>query len=705
MRLPTKVGRNKSPVVDGSRPPLFERGVGGDLKETSFRNPPKSPFIRGGLQNAALSFMITALLLGCLCTAALSFVVPVLQCFCPAIGLPLSTCGVAWAAAEGGVSVQAQVEKDSVSVGEPFVLQIRVEGGDIAPGTEQPDVSGLRDFAVEVLGGRNNNSSSITIINGKVNKIESHGYVYSYRLTPRKTGELEIPPIAVPLDEHKSKIVTTQPITIKVGEPEATDDFHLELKFSKTNFYIGEPVVLTVVWYLGKDVESVTFNLPILQDQAFSFLDPKADQEPRKQYFQIPIGGTNILAEKGTGIHNGREYTTFSFRKVLFARKPGSFEAPEATVSCKALVGYSRQQKRRSPLDGFFDDDFFNSARKGVYKTVVARAHPVILTALALPEDGRPPGFSGWVGRFHLGSSANPTEVSVGDPITLTLTVSGSDYLDNVELPLLARDPQLEKDFKIPDEMAAGITRGDVKQFTQTLRPRSAEVKAIPPIKISYFDPDARRYEIAESNPIALTVKPARVLTSADVEGKAGGTAVKKSELENWSQGIAHNYEGPEVLERQAYRVSSIVRSPLWLALTFAPLLSFAALLVYIKVRQRHLADPGRLRSGKASVRFKQRVASIGTEGLRDSRACAALLDAIRNYLGDRLGSAGSAQTFADVAGKLEEKGITVQLAERLRDLFDACERGSYGGLELHKPVDDLVREAIDVVRLLNRAV
>jgi len=56
-----------------------------------------------------------------------------------------------------------------------------------------------------------------------------------------------------------------------VAEPEATDDFHLELKFSKTNFYVGEPVILTVVWYLGKDVESVTLNVPILQDEAFAF--------------------------------------------------------------------------------------------------------------------------------------------------------------------------------------------------------------------------------------------------------------------------------------------------------------------------------------------------------------------------------------------------------------------------------------------------
>ena len=182
-----------------------------------------------------------------------------------------------------------------------------------------------------------------------------------------------------------------------MAEPEATDDFHLELKFSKTSFYVGEPIILSVVWYIGKDVESVTFNLPILQDQAFAFVDPKADQDPRKQYFQIQIGGSNVLAEKGTGVYNGRDYTTLSFRKVLFARQPGSFETPEATVSCKALAGYSRQQKRRSPFDGFFDDDFFNPGRKGFYNTFVARSQPVVLRPWPFPKkENRPASPVGW---------------------------------------------------------------------------------------------------------------------------------------------------------------------------------------------------------------------------------------------------------------------------------------------------------------------
>jgi hypothetical protein len=489
-----------------------------------------------------------------------------------------------------------------------------------------------------------------------------------------------------------------------VTEPEATDDFHLELKFSKTKFYVGEPVILTVVWYLGKDVESVAFNVPILQDEAFAFIDPKIDQDPKRQYFQIQIGGANLLAEKGTGTYNGREYTTLSFRKVLFAKRPGAFETPEATVSCKALVGYSGRQPRRGALDGFFNDDFFNPGRRALYKTCVARSQPVVLTALALPEEGKPANFAGWVGRFHVDASASPTEVSIGDPLTLMVSVSGSEYLDNVDLPALSKDPEIERDFKVPEEMAAAVVRGTVKQFTQTLRPRSAAVKAIPPLKIPYFNPDAGRYEIAQSKPIALTVKDARILTSADVEGKSGDTAIRKSEIENCSQGIAYNYEGPEVLERQVYRVSSVVRTPLWVTVMVVPFLGFVSLLVFIRVRGRQTANPDRLRSRKAFARFRQRVNAMGAEGPRGSDVCAALLDALRAYLGDKLRLNHSALTLADIEEELKKKGVDAGISERLRSLFTACEQGSYGGMGLHKPFEDLARDALDVIRSLDRA-
>lgn len=610
-----------------------------------------------------------------------------------------------WAAeAEGPSSVRAVVEKDSVAVGKPFMLQIRLEGSDIAPGAMPPDTSKLSDFTVDYLGGQDNSSSSITIINGRMSKVESHGYVYSYQLAARKAGKLQIPSIPVPVAGGKTRMVYTDPIGITASAAETSDDFHLDLNFSKMRFYVGEPVVLTVVWSLGRNAESAAFDLPILDDQDFTFVDLKKEQDPGKNYFQIRVGGKTILAEKGVGVKNGREYTTLSFSKALFAKSPGVIETPEARVSCRVLVGYSRPQPGRNPFDNFFGDDFFQGGRTGVYKTFVARSRPEALTILPLPEEGRPADFSGLVGRFHVEASADPVEVNVGDPITLTVSIGGPDYLDNVELPALAKDPEIAKSFKTPDEMAVGVVSKGVKRFTQTLRPMSVDAKAIPPIRLSYFNPDAGRYEIAQSSSIPLTVKPTKILTSADVEGEPGGDAPRRSELEDWSRGIAYNYEGPQLLEREVYRISDIVSSPVWLSVVLIPFFSFALLLAAMKLRQGRMAGRGRRMSRTAVSRFSRRVHAIEKE-CPHNEACGEILKALREFLGDKLGSNGSVLTFNDVDALLKDRGIDAAPLERLRRVFDACELGGYGGgnAAVSAPLNELAGEAIETVKELDR--
>ena len=444
-------------------------------------------------------------------------------------------------------------------------------------------------------------------------------------------------------------------------------------------------------------MENATFNLPLFQDETFTFADPKTNQDQGKQYFQIQSGNTRFVAEKGTGVYNGREFTTLSFSRVLLAKRPGTFETPEATVSCKALVGYARRPQGRTPFDSIFDDDFFNPGRRGLFKTFVSCAAPVTLTVLALPEEGKPPGFFGLIGRFQVEASASPTQVSVGDPITLQLSFKGPAYLDNVEIPSLAGNPDLEKHFKIPEEMATGVMQGDVKQFTQTLRPKTADVTEIPSMGFPCFDPEGGRYEIVQTRPIPLTVKATRVLTSADVEGKSGETLLKKSELQNWSKGIAHNYEGPEVLARDVYRISDIASSPPWLAVVLVPFLGFVLLFAAMRIRQRRLAAPDKNRARRARTRFERRVTALGKESMGNLDGCAELLNAVRTYLADRLKHNGPALTYADFSPALLSREIDASLLDRLRLLFDACERGTYGGAGLGKPLEELAAEAVEI--------
>lgn len=654
-----------------------------------------------------------------------SFTFMLICCLLPTVLSDLGGLSAAWAARSGDVSVKVAVEKETVAQGEPFVFQIQLEGSDMGPGSAQPDMSGLKDFLVEPMGGQSNNRSSISIINGSMTRVESSGYVYSFRLTPKKTGKLVIPSIAVAVDSSGSKVLQTDPVIIRVTAPETSDDFQVEVSYSKTRFYVGEPVLMTVTWYLSRDVESVGFNLPVLETEGLTardlkiedpakregskmsasdrLKDPKADQEAVKQYIQLPLGQGSVMAEKGQKTYKGSEYTTLTFRKVLLAREPGTFQIPESTVSSKALVGSSKSNRSRNPFDSVFDDDFFSMGRREVRKTFVARSDPVTLTAMALPQQGKPAHFSGCVGSYSIETSASSTDVGVGDPLTLTISISGSEYLENVELPPLSKDPELERDFKIPDEMAAGLIKNGSKIFAQTLRAKSEEVKAIPPVRFSYFDPQRGEYQTAASKPIALRVKPTRIVTEADVEGRVAPKSVK-NELEAWSEGIAYNYEGPEVLENQKLTLSTLVRSPLWMMALVLPFSLYMALFVRVQVKRSQMSDPDRSRSRRALATFTKRIKALGSGELLASQSCTDLLDAVRCYLGDKLRLDGAALTFADVQKHLRDRGIDNEITSGLEVIFSLCELGRYGGgVGSAKPLDDLVEDAFQVIRSLDQ--
>ena len=208
------------------------------------------------------------------------------------------------------LKADAVVQEDSVYVGQPFLFQIQISGDDQP---EQPDLSILNEFLVEYQGGSQNNSSSITIINGKMTKNVKQGYVFSYQLTPKQTGTLTIPAIQI---KANNQILKTRPIHINVFKPEQTDDVKLKIFLSKEHCYVGEPVTFSVKWYIRQDVRTFNFLIPLLEKTDwFHFIDPQVDQKSSKKYYRIPLADGEVIAEQGQDSFEGITYSTIAFSK------------------------------------------------------------------------------------------------------------------------------------------------------------------------------------------------------------------------------------------------------------------------------------------------------------------------------------------------------------------------------------------------------
>jgi len=572
-------------------------------------------------------------------------------------------------AAEGQqVSAAARIEKKELFLGESLVFQIHVQGDD-KPG--KPDLSTLTDFRVRELGGQTRNSESVTIINGRVSRVVRKGYVFSYRLTPTRAGQLAIPALQVAAGGRQLR---TRPVEITVRQPAETEDFKLRLALSKAVCHVGEPVTLTVTWYLGKDVRGFQFLLPVLQEKTFRFHDPEMEIDSSKRYYRVTLGDGEVIAQKGQGTLEGRAYATLSFRKVLIPTRPGRYPIRPATAAFDALVGY---RKSRDFFDDFFSDDFFGRGRRGVYKRFVVPSNPLTLEVLALPTEGRPANFAGHVGRYQIEAAATPTVANVGDPITLTIRLSGPEFLRDVELPPLKDQPALARDFKIPEERASGKLDGKAKVFTQTIRARRATISEIPPIELPYFDTASGRYRVARTVPIPLAIRNTRVVTAGDAEGRE--LAPARSELAAWGKGIAHNYDDLSVLADQQYGLATLLRSPLWGAATFGPFGAYVILLAATTVVRRARADPESREARKAHARLRRTLKHIASRGAGPA-ASGEVLEALREYLGRKLRRPASSLTYRDVEAPLRQRGLDEETLAETKALFEACEAGHYAG-------------------------
>jgi len=600
-----------------------------------------------------------------------------------AAGCCLVLSGLLSASAEP-LRVTAAVSAREVFVGESFQFQIQVSGSEKP---DKPDLSVIRDFSVEDRGGQQNSSRSVTIINGRVNHVVRRGYVFSYRLTPVRPGTLAIPAITV---AAKGRMAKTEPVTILVRKPMEIDNFKLRLQLSKKQCYVGEPVTLTVTWYLGQDVRAFQFNLPILENESLYFADPHIDTNGGGKYYRIPIGDGEVVGEKGRGRLEGKDYATIRFRKVLIPKEAGTIAIGPATVACDALAGY---KKSRSRFDSFLGNDFFSDffsdgflgRRRGVYRKVVVPSNRLMLQVSALPPDGRPPDFAGHVGEYFIDASATPTKINVGDPITLKIALSGPEYLDHVGLPLLSEQPALARDFKIPEERADGKSEGKVRVFTQTIRALRSDVTEIPQIELPYFDTANGTYQVARTDPIPLTVKATKVLTADDAEGRELPSPSSQA-LVAWTRGIAHNYEDTGVIRDQTSGPKTWLTSPGWLSVLGIPPLTYFLLLTVTTIVRRRNADPLAIQARKAYAELVRALKEARRSGSDESFGI--VLDAMRRYLGGKLRIPAGALTFREVEKPLTARGVDESTLNAVRDLFEKCEAGRYAGHSATGPAD-----------------
>ncbi len=426
------------------------------------------------------------------------------------------------AAAPAAPSVDASIEPQQIEVGESARLSILTSGSGSLSVT-LPVVPGLE---FRVVG----QSRQIQIINGAT--IESTST--TVRVTADEPGVFTIPgltptspPLVLRVNPSKgggsSSLLgngaSPGPAPLVPGGSNA-NGIHLtpdgsafvRLEMPKREIYVGQGVPVEIQIGMRDGFVASINGLPKLNSADFT------------------LNNLSRQPERAAKAIDGKPFTVYTWRSLLAAVKPGTYSL---TFEAPLTVRVRTRPQRDSMLDDLLGDPFLqNIFGVTVPKNVTVTSPVAAIKVLALPAQGRPPGFGGAVGTFKISSDISSTKNTAGDPLTLRMHVNGAGNFDRVESSMLAGDAQWKTYEPKATFNAADPTgyRGE-KLFEQPVIASQPGTHTVPALNFSYFDPGARRYETAHSSPLHVTVSPAAdsATNEPPPPANAAGTPANKS--------------------------------------------------------------------------------------------------------------------------------------------------------------------------------
>jgi hypothetical protein len=344
------------------------------------------------------------------------------------------------------------------------------------------------------------------------------------------------------------------------------------------------------------------------------------DDRPRRTF---ALGEEVVAAAvAGEELRDGRAFTVLELERRYQCGRAGTIDIPAPTLRYRHAAR--------------FEEDFVTGRVAVDPQDTVVRGAPLALRALPLPEEGRPPGFTGAVGRFAVRAEADRTSVDAGAILRLTLRIEGEGNLEALPPPRL----DALQGFHVYGALEERGARG--RTVAYDVAPLSAAVTEVPSIPFAFFDPGPPAgYRIARTDPIPLDVRG----PAAPAARKWGGTALLVGAVLATAAGAAW-------LRRRARRAAPV--------------------------------DPRALRVARAR-------SALARDGDR--------AEAFAELLAAHLDCPAAAVIGPDLARRLEAAGIPAALAARVAATLERLVEVRYGGAAADADVEALARERAGALR------
>jgi hypothetical protein len=376
------------------------------------------------------------------------------------------------------VQFEAKVSKNSLGLNERLRIDfvMNMDGDNFV----QPSFEGFR-----VIAGPSQQVSQ-SWINGK----SSFEKIYSYFLLPIQKGSLVIKQATI---EYNGQIYKTSPVKINITnavqeaqdpnnvvQVSADDNVYLVADISKSNPYINEPITVVYKLYLSSNIMGIS-NWRELEKPKYN------------DFWSQNIDIKQLVAEEG--MFKGERYNYIVLRKtVLYPQKSGKLVIEPLSLDIDVQLPSNRRDMfgRVMVVNG-------NKRVSSGAKTIAVRA---------LPEAGKPVGFSGAVGKFDFKVSPSKTNLKNGESLDLVVSVSGNGNMKLFNLPKPVVPNSLEIYDPVHKESVNTSLSGMSGKTTDsyTIIPQFKGDYPIKPIQFSYFDLGSGTYKTISSPEIMVKV-------------------------------------------------------------------------------------------------------------------------------------------------------------------------------------------------------
>ncbi len=373
--------------------------------------------------------------------------------------------------------VTARFQPEVLSVGELGTYAVILEGFETrgTPRVPPPAIAGL-----QVVGTQPNVSTQQSFVMDAGGTRRSISTTLSWRIAATREGTFTVPARELVID-GETYTLPSATLRVRPDDEVANELFRFEFDLPDKPFFVGETVPAFLKVYIRSDLRA---SQPEPNVEVSEGLLLEAAEEP------------DIRREQVDGV---------TYHAVIWSLLLTPIRADSFTVRAQAQFEFIDPQNPR------YEESFFR--RRQVPERKLLFGPEEVLTARPVPREGRLPGFNGAIGQFTSEVSLDTSTVRAGEPVTLTLALSGSGNFDRVAAPEIPETPGWRLypprvNFTPTDEL--GFT--GTKSFEYLLIPADETISTTPEIPWTAFNPYSETFLdlSAAPQPVAVAPAPAR---------------------------------------------------------------------------------------------------------------------------------------------------------------------------------------------------